>query len=86
VTAFGAFTLWIHARAFTLTRRQRGALRIILALTLLQFGLGIATLLLYVPVALGVAHQVNAALLLGAAATLLHALRPTLLHSFKTVQ
>ena len=41
-----------------------------------QYALGVATLLLVVPPALGVAHQVNAVLVLTAACVLLHALRP----------
>ena len=71
----GAFTLWLFARAYALTPRQRGALEAVFGLSLLQFGLGVATLLLRVPVALGVSHQVNAALLLLAVVTLVHATR-----------
>ena len=40
-----------------------------------QYGLGVATLLLVVPVGLAAAHQANAVLLLTAAIVLLHALR-----------
>jgi cytochrome c oxidase assembly protein subunit 15 len=60
---------WGRARA---DDAQRCALRAVLALTWLQFALGVAALLLKVPVTLGVAHQVNAALLLLATVTLLH--------------
>jgi cytochrome c oxidase assembly protein subunit 15 len=41
-----------------------------------QYALGVATLLLVVPPALGVAHQVNAVLVLTAACLLLHTVRP----------
>ncbi|MBX9699902.1 MAG: COX15/CtaA family protein, partial [Acetobacteraceae bacterium] len=46
------------------------------AATLLQYGLGIATLLLVVPVSLGTLHQAVAVLVLTAAVAALHALRP----------
>jgi cytochrome c oxidase assembly protein subunit 15 len=42
----------------------------------LQYGLGVATLLLVVPVALGTLHQATAVLVLAAALVALHALRP----------
>src|ERR1700733_4402477 len=40
-----------------------------------QYGLGVATLLLVVPIGLATAHQANAVLVLTAALVLLHALR-----------
>jgi len=43
--------------------------------TAVQYGLGIATLLLVVPTGLATAHQANAVLVLTAALVLLHALR-----------
>jgi cytochrome c oxidase assembly protein subunit 15 len=48
-----------------------------------QYGLGIATLLLVVPVGMAAAHQANAVLLLTAAVVLLHALRRPRLSSMK---
>jgi cytochrome c oxidase assembly protein subunit 15 len=48
---------------------------IALGLALLQVGLGIATLLFAVPVALGVLHQANALLLFGALVAMVHSLR-----------
>lgn len=66
-----ALHVWWHGLRGAVTRVQRKTLHVIGSLTLLQFGLGIATLLLHVPVWLGVAHQVNAALLLLTAVTLL---------------
>ncbi len=46
------------------------------AAVLVQYGLGVATLLWVVPVALAAAHQANAVLALTAAVILLHLLRP----------
>lgn len=56
-----------------------------LALTVaVQYGLGVATLLLVVPVGLAAAHQANAVLLLTAAIVLLHALRRPSLSARRT--
>ena len=46
------------------------------ALVLLQYALGVATLLLVVPIALAAAHQANAVLMLTVALIALHTLRP----------
>jgi heme a synthase len=54
---------------------QRARLLVLGALVVLQFCLGIATLLLVVPVELATVHQCVAALLLGAALVALHGLR-----------
>lgn len=54
----------------------RGACLALGAATLLQYGLGVATLLLVVPVSLGTLHQAAAVLVLTAALLALHALRP----------
>lgn len=59
-----------RAKPGTLARRSISAIG---GLTLLQFVLGVATLLLKVPIWLGVSHQVNAALLLIATVTFLYA-------------
>lgn len=73
VLAF-AIGLWLSGRRHlapnTLARRAAAA---VLLLTVLQFLLGVGTLLLKVPIWLGVSHQVNAALLLLAAVTLIYA-------------
>lgn len=68
-----AAVIWIrvNGRRWAVADHQIHALRATVGLTLLQFALGVAALLLKVPVWLGVAHQVNAALLLLAALTLL---------------
>ncbi len=58
-----------------LPRRARRAIAALLALGLVQVGLGIATLLLVVPIPLAAAHQAGAVLLLTASLAARHALR-----------
>jgi len=57
---------WIKTLNQDLPERTRIALHCLLATVILQFILGISTLLLVVPVALGVAHQAGALILLTA--------------------
>lgn len=66
---------WLRARRAALTPRARLAVDLLLGALALQIGLGIATLLLAVPVALAAAHQGGAVLLLSAALLVNHALR-----------
>ena len=61
-----ALTTWWQTRWLVLAPRGRAAAAVLAAMALLQVALGIATLLLEVPVALGVAHQGGAVLLLSA--------------------
>ena len=56
-------------------RPARLALHGLLAVAVLQFALGVATLLLVVPIPLAAAHQGGAVLLLTAAIVLRHTLR-----------
>jgi cytochrome c oxidase assembly protein subunit 15 len=82
-TGTAILILWLVARRFELPRRPRLALDALLAAVVLQIGLGITTLLLVVPVDLGVAHQAGALLLFTAAIVACQALtarRPALLH------
>lgn len=72
LVGFAAIALWWSGSQPGAGGRLRQALRAVLALTLLQFGLGVATLLLAVPVWLGAWHQLNAALLLSAAVVVLY--------------
>lgn len=58
--------LWWRLRRLPLDGGQRLALNALLAMVLIQVGLGIATLLLQVPVWLGTLHQGGAVLLLSA--------------------
>ncbi|MCB1609331.1 MAG: COX15/CtaA family protein [Xanthomonadales bacterium] len=73
-----ALVLWLgwSLRRAELGAAQRGALRALLAMTLIQLSLGISTLLLKVPVWLGTLHQGGAVLLLSAVLLLGHCLRP----------
>jgi heme a synthase len=67
--------LWLAGQRHALAARPRHALDALLAAALLQVSLGIATLLLVVPVPLAVAHQAGAVLLFTAALVARHALR-----------
>ena len=68
--------LWWKVRAVPgLSSRARFGATLLLALLALQIALGISTLLLAVPVVLGVAHQAGAVLVFAAALNLAHALR-----------
>ena len=67
-----AIWVWYRGRRSSNPRMQRAS-RLVLAAAFLQVALGIATLLLAVPVVLGVAHQAGAVLLFTAALLALHA-------------
>ena len=56
--------LWLAARRYSLPAAVKTGLHLMLAAVLLQFGLGISTLLLHVPVSLAATHQAGALLLL----------------------
>ena len=68
--------LWWRLRGTALARGQRLALNALAAMATIQVGLGLATLLLRVPVALGTLHQGGAVLLLSAAIALRNRLAP----------
>jgi cytochrome c oxidase assembly protein subunit 15 len=65
---------WLYGRRATLPPRARVALPALFAMATVQAGLGIATLLLVVPLPLAVAHQAGALLLLTVALILRHQL------------
>jgi len=69
--------VWAAGWRTALPRPARFALHALLAVVVLQVGLGIATLLLVVPIPLAAAHQTVAVLLLTAAIVLRHTLRRT---------
>ena len=75
-TAAAAGLLWLAGRHAPLPRSVRLALHALLAAAAVQFGLGVSTLLLVVPIPLAAAHQAGAVLLLTAAIVLRHTLRP----------
>jgi cytochrome c oxidase assembly protein subunit 15 len=66
---------WLWWRCRSLAADVRFASSLLLGLLVLQISLGISTLLLAVPVTLGVAHQGTAALVFGSAILLMHRLR-----------
>ncbi len=74
-TAASIIVLWLVARRAALPRPARIALHALLAAVALQFGLGLSTLLLVVPIPLAAAHQAGAVLLLTAAIVFRHKLR-----------
>ncbi len=55
-----AFALWLWSRRLDLSAQARQACDLVLAMAVLQFGLGVATLLLVVPVGLAALHQAGA--------------------------
>lgn len=67
---------WLVALRSALPRQARIAVHFLLAAALLQVALGISTLVLQVPIVLGVAHQGGAVVLLTALLYLLHSLHP----------
>jgi len=66
--------IWWQARQAPLNREQRLAINLTALVAVVQVGLGIATLLLVVPVPLAALHQAGAVALLGAGVWTVHAL------------
>ena len=64
--------IWWKSRSMTLTILQQKAMHLLVGLVLLQFVLGVFTLILQVPVVLGVLHQMVAFFLLAAMTFTLH--------------
>jgi heme a synthase len=75
LTAGEVAGLWLYGLLLDLPRRARIAVNVLFAIAVLQLSLGIATLLLVVPLPLAVAHQAGAMLLLTAALVARHTLR-----------
>ncbi len=74
-TAAAALLLWLWSLSRPLAPAGRRGFALLAAAALAQVGLGIATLLLVVPVWLGALHQAGALLLIAATVYLLHGLR-----------
>ncbi|KAI9094111.1 cytochrome oxidase assembly protein-domain-containing protein [Phlyctochytrium arcticum] len=68
-------TLWVMSRRVKLPRNSRIAMNALLAMTGVQVGLGISTLLYFVPTPLAAAHQSGSLTLLSIALWLMHTLR-----------
>ncbi|MFV0540022.1 MAG: COX15/CtaA family protein [Aestuariibaculum sp.] len=64
--------IWQKSKKLTLTPLQANAINFLLIMVALQFVLGIFTILLHVPVWLGIAHQIGAFFLLSAMTFTLH--------------
>lgn len=64
--------IWWRARKLQLTALQRKGVQTLLALVFVQFVLGVLTLIMHVPLTLGVLHQVTAFFLLSAYTFTLH--------------
>ena len=69
-----AFIYWKSMRDGIATARQKSAFQLVAAATAVQFVLGIITLLMAVPVSMGVIHQAGAFLLLTSMIYLIHCL------------
>ena len=74
-TVCAAFALWLAARAKNAPALVVKAQRNVALVASVQVGLGIATLLLSVPVAIAALHQLSAVVLLGAVVLAAHAAR-----------
>jgi cytochrome c oxidase assembly protein subunit 15 len=75
LTLASILIFWRRARRLALPPAARRAIAALAGMALLQVGLGIATLLLVVPVVLGVMHQAGAVLLFTLGLLVMHALR-----------
>jgi cytochrome c oxidase assembly protein subunit 15 len=75
LTMLAALFLWARGRGAVLRPEARLALNLIGAMALIQPGLGIATLVLVVPVSLAAVHQAGAMILLGLLIWFLHEVR-----------
>jgi cytochrome c oxidase assembly protein subunit 15 len=64
--------IWFKGRKYAATKYQKSGLNMLVILVGIQFILGVFTLILNVPVWLGVAHQIGAFLLLSAMTFTLH--------------
>ena len=74
ITFLSVGFFWIKARQITFSKRMRKAINALMHTTILQFILGISTLILYVPTILAAAHQATAVILLTVALYLCHGL------------
>lgn len=72
VTVFFIFLIWRKSKRFSLTTVQKQGINSLIILVLLQFALGVFTLIYQVPLWLGVAHQVGAFFLLTSMTFTLH--------------
>tara|TARA_R110000796_G_scaffold113643_7_gene225430 strand:- start:770 stop:1369 length:600 start_codon:yes stop_codon:yes gene_type:complete len=72
IVAILILAIWYKANRLTLTSFQKKGINVLLIMVGIQFLLGVLTLILAVPVWLGVSHQVGAFILLSAMTFTLH--------------
>lgn len=72
IVAISIIYIWFKTRNLGLTSLQKKSINLLLVLVIVQFVLGVFTLLLQVPVLLGVLHQVTAFFLLAGMTFTLH--------------
>jgi len=72
LVVFMVFLIWKKSRKLTRTGYQNKGINLLIILVSLQFLLGVFTIILHVPVWLGVAHQIGAFFLLSAMTFTLH--------------
>jgi cytochrome c oxidase assembly protein subunit 15 len=77
-TVASVMALWFAGMRAALPAATRRALHTLFGMAVLQFGLGVSTLLFVVPIPLAAAHQAGAVLLLTAAIVFRHSLRTSL--------
>ena len=73
ITFIAIILYWLKMRKLNLTKRIQNANNTLISITMLQFILGISTLIFYVPISLAAAHQATALILLTVALYLCHA-------------
>ncbi|MDO7171506.1 COX15/CtaA family protein [Mariniflexile sp. AS56] len=72
LVVFFIFLIWRKSRTLSLTTQQQKGINALIILVFAQFVLGVFTIILQVPLWLGVAHQIGAFLLLSAMTFTLH--------------
>jgi heme a synthase len=75
LTMVSILAFWWHSRGLALPPAAHRAVASFAGMAVMQVGLGIATLLLVVPVSLGVAHQAGAVLVVTGGILVMHAAR-----------
>ncbi|MFG6687172.1 COX15/CtaA family protein [Mariniflexile sp. HNIBRBA6329] len=72
LVVFSIFLIWRKSKKYTLTPHQQKGINSLVILVIAQFILGVFTIILQVPLWLGVAHQIGAFFLLSAMTFTLH--------------
>ncbi|MBP0903903.1 COX15/CtaA family protein [Mariniflexile gromovii] len=72
LVVFSIFLIWRRSKKFQLTLQQKNGVNALVFLVIAQFILGVFTIILQVPLWLGIAHQIGAFFLLSAMTFTLH--------------